>query len=86
MGNMSAVLFVCTISMFLRSKSAANDNLTPNSTFIPTSTKRSKSIDSKPQNCSSTITISSSGPSNYVQGSALGTYLIDEQAIDKWPT
>ena len=83
---MSAVLFICMISMFLRSTSATNDNLTPNSTFIQSLTKRSESIDSKLQHCSATIIISSFGPSKYVQGSVLGIYLINKQTIEKWPT
>ena len=38
------------------------------------------------QECSRTITISSSGISNSVQGSVLGTYFIETRMIMKWPT
>ena len=59
------------ISTFLISQSADG-----NSVFI----------DSQLKQCSSMITISSSGPSYWVQGSVLGTYLLKKETIQNWPT
>ena len=64
-------LYIFIISTFLISQSAGGSSVY---------------IDSQFKKCSSIITISSSGPSYWVQGSVLGTYLLKDETIQNWPT
>ena len=71
MENIIVPLYIFMISTFLISQSVDGSSVY---------------IDSQLKQCSSMITIYSSGPSYWVQGSVLGTYLLKDETIQKWPT
>ena len=71
MENLMVTLYIFVISMILCPQSSAGSSVF---------------IDSQLKHCSPKITISSSGPSYWVQGSVLGTYLLNKETIQKWPT
>ena len=71
MENLMVTLYIFVTSMILSPQSSVGS---------------SEFIDSQLKQCSPIITISSSGPSYGVQGSVLGTYLLKNETIQKWPT
>ena len=86
MSNIISTLPIFIISIYLSAQSTADSDIARKLASTETSTNRSVLIDFQTRNCSSTITISSYGRSRKVQGSVLGTYLLEDETIGKWPT
>ena len=86
MKNMKLEVSFCIIWIFLNLQPSVDCKHTHEMNWKKTSTNNGVLRGSMLQKCNSTITISSSGPSNCFQGSVLGTYLNEDDKTDRSPT
>ena len=79
-------VFISIITICLTPQLVDNRDISFGSVSTENSPTTSVVFDPKLQQCASSITISSCGFANSWQESVLGTYIIQNSTLEKWPT